>query len=191
MSKNNLLPAEPTKVFERFQQGDGSAFGAFYEEHFDRVCLMIQHMVGQLELAEDFVSTAFAKLYARRANIKESEQVYRFLFVVARNEAIDYFRAQQRHRAARKEQVHLLDKEYSDPAEAEQERAQCVAKILELAEQLPPAEKRVFNLNFITGLSIREIANQLGRSESTVRNQRNRAVVFLRQAFFLENAFLI
>jgi RNA polymerase sigma factor (sigma-70 family) len=55
----------------------------------------------------------------------------------------------------------------------------------QLVDLLPPARRKIFRLHFFDGLSIREIANQLDLNEVTVRNQRNRALIFLRQAFLL------
>jgi RNA polymerase sigma-70 factor (ECF subfamily) len=86
---------------------------------------------------------------------------------------------------AHKEQEQLVDREYHDPRETELERDRWMAKIQNLVELLPPARRKIFRLHFFEGLSIREIANRLKLTETTVRNQRNRALVFLRQAFLL------
>jgi RNA polymerase sigma-70 factor (family 1) len=185
MDQNNLLPNESAELFNRFQQGDGNAFKLLYDEHFPRLYLIIQMYVGQRELAEDIVTNAFIKLYERRAGIREPGHVYGFLFVVARNEAIQHYRNRRRQRVAQNEQEPLVDREYHDPHEPERERDRWMAKILNLIELLPPARRKIFRLHFFDGLTVREIANQLKLSETTVRNQRSRALVFLRQAFLL------
>jgi RNA polymerase sigma-70 factor (ECF subfamily) len=185
MDRSHLLPDEPTELFDRFQQGDGDAFKILYDLHFPRLYLIIHVYVGQRELAEDMVTNAFIKLYERRAGIREPGHIYGFLFVVARNEAIQHYRDQRRQRVARKEQEQLVDREYHDPHEPERERERWMAKIQHLIELLPPARRKIFRLHFFDGLTIREIANQLKLTETTVRNQRNRALIFLRQAFLL------
>jgi RNA polymerase sigma-70 factor (family 1) len=185
MDRYKLLPNELTELFDRFQQGDSDAFKILYDLHFPRLFLIIETYVGQRELAEDIMSNAFIKLYERRAGIRELEHVYGFLFVVARNEAIEHYRNQRRQRVARKEQEQLVDREYHDPRETERERDRWMAKIQNLVELLPPARRKIFRLHFFDGLTIREIANQLKLTETTVRNQRNRALIFLRQAFLL------
>jgi RNA polymerase sigma-70 factor (family 1) len=179
------LPHDPTLLLERFRQGDGNAFKILYDRYFPMLFLIIREYVGRQDVAEDIVTNAFIKLYDCRARIRDAEHVYGFLFVVARNEAVGHHRDQKRWRGARAAQELLADREYHDPLEAELERDRWMRKIRQLIEQLPPARKQIFELHFFKGLSIREIANQLNLTETTVRNQRNRALSFLRHSFFL------
>jgi RNA polymerase sigma-70 factor (ECF subfamily) len=185
MNLNHLLHDNATELFHRFQEGDGEAFKVLYDRHFPRLCLIIGAYVEQREVVEDIVTNAFIKLYDHRAGIKEPGHIYAFLFVVAKNEAIGHLRLQRRQRKGRAMQEQLVDREYHDPRETELERDRWMAKIQNLVELLPPARKKIFRLHFFEGLSIREIANQLNLTETTVRNQRNRALIFLRQAFLL------
>jgi len=185
MNLNHLLHDNATELFHRFQQGDEDAFKVFYDRHFPRLSLIIGDYVDQRDVVEDIVTNAFIKLYDHRASIKEPGQIYAFLFVVAKNDAIGHLRRQRRQRIGRAMQEQLVDREYHDPRETELERDRWMAKIRDLVELLPPARKKIFRLHFFEGLSIREIANQLNLTETTVRNQRNRALIFLRQAFLL------
>jgi|SRR5579863_2459409 len=180
MAVNNLHD-----LFERFRKGDGAAFKILYDRYFPILFLIIREYVGRQDIAEDIVSNAFIKLYNRRARIREAEHIYGFLFVVARNEAVGHHRDEKRWRGVREVQELLADREYQDPREGEAERDVWLQKIRRLVEELPPARKKIFELHFFDGFSIREIANQLSLTETTVRNQRNRALSFLRQAFFL------
>jgi RNA polymerase sigma-70 factor (family 1) len=179
------MAENPTLLFARFRQGDGSAFKVLYDRYFRMLFLVIREYVGRQDIAEDIVTNAFIKLYHRRTRIRDADHIYGFLFVVARNEAVGHHRDQKRQRVARETQELLVDREYNDPLEAEMERDRWMEKIRQLVGELPPAQKQIFELHFFKGLSVREIANQLNLTETTVRNQRNRALSFLRQAFFL------
>jgi RNA polymerase sigma-70 factor (family 1) len=179
------MAENPTLLFERFRQGDGNAFKVLYDRYFPMLFLIIREYVGRQDIAEDIVTNAFIKLYVRRSRIRDADHVYGFLFVVARNEAVGHHRDQKRWRGVREAQELLVDREYNDPLEAELERDRWMEKIRQLIEELPAARKQIFELHFFKGLSVREIANQLNLKETTVRNQRNRALFFLRQAFFL------
>jgi RNA polymerase sigma-70 factor (family 1) len=175
----------PKLLFNRFKQGDPDAFKVIYDLHFTRLFLVIRDHVGQKELAEDIVSNAFMKLYDRREKIRDEGHVYPFLFVVARNESISHFRSRRRWRLTRVDDDQLVDTEYHDPRETELESDRWMTKIQQLVDLLPPARRKIFRLHFFEGLTIREIANRLNLTETTVRNQRNRALIFLRQAFLL------
>jgi RNA polymerase sigma-70 factor (family 1) len=180
MAVNNLQD-----LFERFRQGDGDAFKILYDRYFPMLFRVIREYVGRQDIAEDIVANAFVKLYNSRTRIRDTEHIYGFLFVVARNEAVGHHRDQRRWRGAHAAQELLADREYNDPMEAELERDRWMGKISQLIERLPPARRQICELHFFKGLSVREIANQLNLTETTVRNQRNRALSFLRQAFFL------
>ncbi len=179
------MSLDPNLIFERFQQGDRSAFNYFYDRYFPRLFLIIREYVGRDDAAEDIVSNAFIKLYDRRTRIREAEHVYGFLFVVARNKAVEYRRDQKRWRGVSADLEVLADREYQDPLEAEVEGNVRMLKIRRLVDELPPARKLIFELHFFKGLSVREIANQLNLTEITIRNQRNRALSYLRQGFLV------
>jgi RNA polymerase sigma-70 factor (family 1) len=178
------LPSDPTLLFERFRKGDGTAFKILYDRYFPPLFLIIKEYVGRQDIAEDIVTNAFVKLYDRRTRIRDADHIYGFLFVVARNEAVGHYRDQKRWRLARQAQEHLEEREYHDPLEAELQRDGWMLKIWQLIDKLPPARKQIFELHFFKRLSIREISRQLNLTETTVRNQRNRALSFLREAFF-------
>jgi RNA polymerase sigma-70 factor (family 1) len=182
MHHKNVSLNDPSGLFQLFQEGDEHAFNILYRRHFARLYAIIHGFVGQRELAEDIVFNAFAKLYAGRAGIGDPEHIYGFLFVVARNEAVGHLRNQKRQRLAKEEHAHLAETEYSDPLEAELDKAESMGRIKELVDQLPPARQHIFRLHFFEGRSVREISNQLKLTETTVRNQRNRALIFLRES---------
>src|SRR5215469_13401750 len=117
MEKNELWNDDPM-LFVLFKEGDELAFKDVFDHYFDRLFLIIRVFVGQEEIAEEIVTEAFIKLYDRRERIKEPDHISRFLWVVARNKAISYFRQERRQRVALKELEQLMDREYQDPAEA-------------------------------------------------------------------------
>lgn len=170
---------------ERFRAGDDDAFKFLYDTFHQRLFLTIFNYLGQRDVAEDIVSNAFMKLFDRRSTIRDLDHVYAFLYVAARNEAVDHLRSEKRRRDAFREQEGLADEEYHDPRESELEKERWMAKIMEAVELLPPARQKVFRLLYFDSLSIREIANRLKLTETTVRNQRNRALITLRRAFSL------
>jgi len=183
MSENNLLYEQT--LFERFRQGDERAFKVLYDRYSGILFATVRAIVRQQDVAEDVVANAFIKLYECRMRMRDGNHVQGFLFVTARNEAVVYYRDQKRQRVARVDQEVLLEREYHDPVEAELEMERWMTKVRALVREMPPARRQIFELNFFKGLSVREIANQLNLTETTVRNQRNRALSFLRQAFFL------
>ena len=180
----NML-SEPTSLFDRFREGDQRAFKIIYDRYFPMLYLTILKFVEREDVTEDIVVNTFVKLDRRRAAIRDIDHIYAFLYVTARNEAVDYLRKLRRQRTAQKELGQLADREYHDPREAELERERWMLRIIEAVRLLPPAQRRIFQLHYFEDRSVREIANRLNLTETTVRNQRNRALIFLRQTFLL------
>jgi RNA polymerase sigma-70 factor (ECF subfamily) len=138
-----------------------------------------------MEVAEDIVADAFGKLFDNRMKINDAAHIFGYLFVIARNQAIGYRREQKRQREADEAQERLVEKGYIDPIGTETEKEQVMEKINGLIGQLPAARKRIFRMYFFDGLDIRTIANLQNLTETTVRNQKNRALIFLRKALAL------
>ncbi|HEV3327554.1 MAG TPA: sigma-70 family RNA polymerase sigma factor [Puia sp.] len=179
MRKNN--PSDDAELFSRFQRGDPAAFRTFYERHHQKMRLNIYAFVGRMDIAKDIVAETFAKLFLNRAKVKDASHISGYLFVIAKRLAIGYLRLQKRQRETDDAQKQLVERSYTNPAEAEAEMEQVINKILGLVRQLPPAMKRIFRMYFFEGMDIRTIAKQLHLTETAVRNQKNLALGRLRK----------
>lgn len=124
----------------------------------------------ELPDTDDLVQEAYARLL--RARDRKSTLTRAYLFVVARNVALDLIR---RRRLVSIEALADIDRlsvveDKPDAAEAlshEQE----LALLAEAIRALPPRCAEIVTLRRIEGLSHREIAQKLGITESTVNAQ--------------------
>jgi len=60
-------------------------------------------------------------------------------------------------------------------------RAEIVREIEEAVSQLPPQCRKIITMSYMEGMTNREIAQEMGLSLQTVKNQKNRALGLLKK----------
>jgi len=152
-------------------QLDPSRFGELYEEHFYRVYAYIARRVGNRHLAEDLTAEVFREALA---GIKKFEwrgiPFAAWLLRIASRTIADHFQSSSRETGNPAEVT-----KQPDPNEIERH-----AMLFQLVQRLPEAQFRVIHLRFVEQKSIREIAQELGRSEGAVKQLQLRAIENLR-----------
>jgi len=155
-------------------QSDPAKFGDLYDIHFERIYAFVARRVRGRDKAEDLTSEVFHKAMA---NLKRYEwrgaPFAAWLFRIAANAIADHFK-----RAAREPNNAEDPPEQSGQPEQEAEEAR--ARLFRLVEKLPGEQRRVVLERFVEQRSIREIAQQLGKSEGAVKQLQFRALEKLR-----------
>lgn len=150
-------------------------------------------IAGRRDAAEDIFQEVFIK-YAMKPSLYKPKQKFRaWIFSVARNAAIDYFRSEKRHSGI------SLSEETSDEmlgfegaailkiGASESERpdrqfensymGECIAKSF---ESLSMEQKEIFYLRHYSGLSFKEISELTGEPIGTVLARMSRTLSILR-----------
>jgi RNA polymerase sigma-70 factor (ECF subfamily) len=152
-------------------QRDPSRFGELYEENFHRVYAYVARRVGDRHEAEDLTADVFREALA---GIRKFEwrgvPFAAWLLGIAARVIADYFR-----RSGRETGSPAANPEQSSADEVERN-----AMLFQLVERLPEAQHQVIHMRFVEQKSIREIAQELGRSEGAVKQLQLRAVENLR-----------
>lgn len=155
-------------------QKDPAKFADLYEVYFARIYAFIARRSGDRNAAEDLTSEVFHKALANLRSYQWRGVPFgAWLMRIAANALADHFK-----RAAR--EVPGGD----DPAEtsrkAEQEELESRARLFRLVDQLPADQRHVVFGRFVEQRSIREMAQQLRRSEGAVKQLQLRALQKLR-----------
>ena len=163
-------------------QKDPAKFADLYEVHFERIYAFVARRVGDRDKAEDLTSEIFHKALASLKTYEWRGLPFAaWLFRIAANAIADHFK-----RAAREDQPATRElRNSADPAgepagKPEQEAAENSARLFRLVDRLPAEQKRVIFQRFVEQRSIKEIAQQLGRSEGAVKQLQFRAIEKLR-----------
>lgn len=170
----------------RYRDGDARAFEILYERHKGPLYRYLQRMCGRREVADDLFQEVWSKVIASRSRYEARAQFNTFLFRIAHNCAIDYFRRSGRphERAAQDiddvaEQIGGADHERPDAALAQ---AQVRRDFRRALEQLPAEQRDVFVLYEESGLTLEEIGRITGVAMETAKSRLRYAVGKLRTA---------
>lgn len=131
----------------------------------------VKNRVNSEEDAEDIVQDIFSRLL--EGNLIESiEDMTAWLYRAARNKIVDFYR-RRRHSAS-------LDSNEAVQLTAAKGNAAFWEKFEQALSELPAEQRRVFELNELSGKTFREIADETGESINTLLSRKRYAVMYLR-----------
>ena len=176
-----LYPAAYMKVSEdidvqmlnEFKQG---RLEMLYRRLYPALLLYAVRYAGEQNsfLAEDCVQNAVFNAWKRRLQFESVESLKSFLYISIKNEIVSL------HRKAKASERYLLQLEedvFFQNSVIDQETQLLLYYAI---RSLPERERQIFELSFIEGLKITDIAEQLNVSESTVKKTKAKALDILR-----------
>lgn len=170
----------------RYRDGDARAFEILYERHKGPLYRYLQRMCGRREVADDLFQEVWSKVIASRSRYEARAQFNTFLFRIAHNCAVDYFRRSGRpHESAAQdvdelaEQIGAAEHERPDSALSE---AQVRSDFRRALAELPAEQRDVFVLYEESGLTLEEIGRVTGVAMETAKSRLRYAVGKLRTA---------
>lgn len=163
----------------RVVQGDEIAFEQLFRQYKDKLYSFILHLSGSATIAEDVLQDVFLKIWRDRHQLTGIDNFNAYLYRMAQNTAINVLRRQSR-------EALLLNEVQRLAPEGVQGDELLAAKEVRAALQqainnLPPQQRKVYQLGKEQGLTYEEIAAALGISTSTVRNHMVQALKSIRE----------
>jgi len=153
-----------------YSNGDADAFAELYARHRGALYRFMRRQCSSAVVDELF-QDVWTRLIAARDRYQPSAKFSTYLYQVARNRLIDYFRASGRNLpAARGHQ----------PENAVETRQQ-VSQLLTLIEALPAAQREAFLLHQEGGLTLEEIGEITSAGRETVKSRLRYALSNLRE----------
>jgi RNA polymerase sigma-70 factor (ECF subfamily) len=161
------------------RQGNPSAFAKIYDQYKGTLYLHALRTLKDQDEARDLVQEVFANLWDKRQTLELRSTIANYLYGAVRNRVFNHI-AQRNVRSQYAQAIQsFLDKgEFiTDNIIREKELAKIIEKEI---NSLPDKMRQVFLLSRNTGLSHKEIGEQLGISDKTVKKQVGNAVRILR-----------
>lgn len=160
--------------------GDEFAFTELYNFHWKKVYNFLARMTKSPQVAEELMSDIFVRLWTGRELIADIKDMDAFLYKVAYNKALNFFRYTARQRklygAIVRQAPNVVSRVFEDPmADFELK-----ALIHQAIDHLSPQKKLIFRMNREYLLSYEQIAQQLNLSPSTVKKSMSLALRSLR-----------
>ena len=180
------LPERPLQnneeaVMFSFREGNKEAFRLVYDQMVRPLTYFVENIIHSQVDAEDIVANAFYKLFHSRTNMRSFEHVKRWLYVIVRNESIDYLRAKTRLKESQYDLAYL-ESGIEEQAETERVRTILLQDIHKEIERLPKQRKTILRLYFFEQKNTSEIAEIMRLSPQTVLNHKTKALDALRKS---------
>lgn len=162
-------------LIEACKRGEEKALKALYDKHSGIMYAICLRYMGNEDDAKDALQEGFIKVYRNISKYAFSGSFEGWLKRIFVNTSIEQIRKRKRHsdvddvktqfEMAKSWQVNQMDAE----------------KIMQLVQQLPSGYRTVFNMYCVDGFSHKEIAAQMGYTESTSKTQLFKARKLLQQ----------
>ncbi|HSF55080.1 MAG TPA: sigma-70 family RNA polymerase sigma factor [Algoriphagus sp.] len=173
-----MNPLDP-RIFEAFRNGEKQAIEAVYSFYKAPVMRFIVSMVKDTIDSESIFHEVIMKVIRRREKLSADDGINAYVFTIAKNEVIDYFKKLKKDRERIEDfYKNRIETQYSMSAADEEE----IFTNLEFAlEGLSVQRKKVIELSYFQNLSYQEIAEKLMISKNTVKNHLIKAKLMLRE----------
>ncbi len=159
------------KLIDRAKNLDRNAFGEIYELHVDGIYRYVFYRLFDKKDAEDVTEEVFIKAMNGIGGYQADKGSFTgWLYGIARNTVIDYFRLVRRETAV----VEAAAARRTEKA-GEETDAFVVEMIRKALAGLTEEQREVIVLRFYAGLKVSEIAEQMGKPESAVKALQRRA----------------
>ena len=166
--------------------GQTHAFGDLVVRYQNRLYNTLATVLGSADDAHDVAQEAFVNAFQKLHTFRGRSAFYSWLFRIASNLIAD--RAKRKAKiSATSEEVELIPQDSRKDSQSGLEDVERQAQLFRLVNGLPEDQRRVVALRFAEDKSIKEISNELGRSEGAVKQLQFRALENLRKRFTTED----
>jgi RNA polymerase sigma-70 factor (ECF subfamily) len=150
---------------------DESAYKELFLGFYKPLHQFAYSFVRSKELAEEIVSDIFLRIWTKRTDLENIENLKVYLYVGIKNTALKYLLKQQRQVAISIDELDVELESFSRNPEEMMLTAEMLHKIYQAVNTLPPRCKIIFKLIKEDGLRYKEVAEILNISIKTIDNQ--------------------
>ncbi len=162
----------------RCQSGETDAFGVLYDAYFDKIYRFVYYKTFSAEVAEDITSDVFHKALQKIQSFDAEKGTFSaWVYRIARNSVIDYYRTKQT--VVPIEDV--FDVAVDDRTVESLDAHATLTKVTEYLKTLNAKQREIITLRIWEERSYKEIAEIVGGSEDSVKMAFSRGIRELRE----------
>lgn len=176
------------KLVQSAKKGDSLSFGKLYDLFYTKIFRYVAYKVGNREDAEDITAEVFIRMLKSINSFNfQGHPFSSWLFRIARNMVVDYFRKNSRRKTAPLETAGSIQKTESIEIDYQLDLNIEMSNISESIKTLTDLQQEVISLRFAGGLSIKETASAVGKKENAVKALQHSAIKKLRLLVDMKN----
>jgi RNA polymerase sigma-70 factor (family 1) len=178
LQKQKLYTAE--HYFLLFQQGEEQGFNYFFAQLYEPLVHFAFTILNDKSEAEDIVEDSFLKFWERRSEIEKATTLKSYLYTIVRNACLTTI---GRRNYAKSYEVHIKRSPESFTPDVQQKIiiSESMHQVYLALKTLPPKCRQVFSMLYVQGKPVKEIAEELELSVSTVKSHNAKALKLLRE----------
>lgn len=166
-------------LVESLLEGNLEAFDKLFAKYSRKLYgFSLRYLKSEAD-AEELVQSVFVKVWEKRNSLRKDTSFNSYLFTIAYNDILKWFRSKSYHAAYVKEA--MINGSVVDNSVDGIDYRFLLDEIDKVIEKLPPRRRIIFIKSRKQGLSSKQIAEQLNISPGTVDNNISEALKFLRE----------
>ena len=165
------------QLIEDFKKGDKRSFQLIFDEMYQRLCAYSSRYLYDDQEVEDLVQDSFITLWNKRGDFDHINAIKSFLYTSVRNKCLNVLKHQTVIKEHESRLIYELENSDSEQAIVAEEY---YGRLYSEIKELPEASQKIMVLA-LRGLKNREIAEELGISENTVKTQKKIAYAKLKE----------
>ncbi len=166
--------------------GNEKAFLTIFNTYRKEVYAYSLSILKSKTYAEEIVQELFLKIWLKREDFNESLAIKPYLIIIAKNMSLNFLKKATYDKKMREEIFYKSQKSFNPIYKEirEKELKDIQEKAIDL---LPPRRKMIFEMSRNEGKSYKDIGQELGISQNTVKSQMSKALETIR-TFILKNS---
>ena len=162
------------------QGGNEEAIGALYDAHCQAVFRYFKARLGDQQTAEDLTGEVFRRMLTALPQYRIIDLPFRaWLFRIAHNLLVDHYRRESSHTMVPLKEAENAREEEVDPASVVEQKL-TMEHAYQALSDLETSQRDVLALRFLSGLSLKETALAVGRTEDAIKALQKRGLIALR-----------
>ena len=163
-------------IIAGIKAGNEQIFEFVFHKYYSGLCAYASKLLNNNFMAEEIVTSMFAKLWEKRETLDPKSSIKFYLFRSVLNQCINHIK----HIGIEKEHSKNVFTAEMGHIDSDSDQEDKIQYILNCIDALPPQCKKVFVLSRFEGYKYLEIALELGISEKTVEGHISNALKTLR-----------
>lgn len=166
---------------EQIKIGEQSVFDDTFRAYYEPLCYYASKFLLRQD-AEDVIENLFIRLWNNNQSFENSFHLKNFLYQAAKNACLDFLKVSKR---ADKKYHSFSETQSSDQVQKDHLynmiQSEVLAEIYRALNELPSQCSNVIRMSYLEGYSNKEIAEQLGINEQTVKNYKGKGLDLLKR----------
>lgn len=168
-------------IIKKIKKGDIESFGLLYDHYFKQIYRFIFLKVNHKEDAQDLTHQVFLQAFKKIGDYEEKGFPFSsWLYKIARNEIIDFYRSKKTNVALEELENVLTDANQENIKDRLDLKIQ-IEKVRLALKKIKPEYQDVIIMRFIEDLSIKEVAEILNKTEGAIKLIQHRAIASLKK----------